>query len=128
MVSSSASSKSSRSSNSSRSSFSISSSRRAIAGTSRKLDDQPICTIPLEVMQDSTLSALSRLAYGTLASFCAPKSNTCSVSLIQIAGRMGVTPQNVSRLIQNLEESQAITVERESVRGKPNRYVLNRGT
>jgi DNA-binding MarR family transcriptional regulator len=88
---------------------------------------QPVCRIPLEVMRDSGLSALSRLAYGVLVSFCAPNTNECSASLVEIADRMGVTPQNVSRLIQNLEAPGVITVERENVRGKANRYILNRG-
>ena len=89
---------------------------------------QPICRIPLEVMRDENLSPLSRLAYGALTSFRERRSNSCFVSLTELADRIGVTAQNVSRLIQNLEKREFITVERENVRGKPNRYVLNRGS
>ena len=107
-------------------SSSSSSSRRALDG--RKLKDQtPVARIPLEVLGDSKLSALSRLAYAALVSFCEPSENECSVSLIDIAERMGITAQNVSRLLQNLETQGAISVEREGIRGKSNRYTLHRG-
>ena len=90
-------------------------------------DQTPVARIPLDVLRDSNLSALSRLAYATLASFCDPAENECSVSLIEIAERMGITAQNVSRLIGSLEAQGAISVEREGVRGKTNRYTLLRG-
>lgn len=107
-------------------SSSSSSSRRATIGLNVK-DQAPVARIPLEVLRDSKLSALSRLAYAALVSFCEPAENECSVSLIEIAERMGITAQNVSRLIGSLEAQGAISVQREGVRGKSNRYTLNRG-
>ena len=55
--------------------------------------------IPFSLVRDPKTPALCKIVYGVLLSFCGAKKKICSPSLIEIAGRSGISLPNVPRTL-----------------------------
>jgi len=77
--------------------------------------------IPLEVVLDKALPAMTKLIFGVLQSFCPARSNSCSPSVIELGKRAGVEAPNVIPHLGRLRKAKYIKIDRP---GRRNRYTF----
>ena len=77
--------------------------------------------IPLEVVLDKALPAMTKIVYGVLRSFCPVRSTICAPSVIELGKRTGIDAPNVIPHLARLRKAKYIKIDRP---GRRNRYTF----
>ena len=77
--------------------------------------------IPLEVVLDKALPAMTKIVYGVLRSFCPLRSTICAPSVIELGKRTGIEAPNVIPHLGRLRRAKYIKIDRP---GRRNRYTF----
>ena len=77
--------------------------------------------IPLEVVLDKALPAMTKIVYGVLRSFCSVRSTICAPSVIELGKRTGIEATNVIPHLDRLRRAKYIKIDRP---GRRNRYTF----
>ena len=77
--------------------------------------------IPLEVVLDKALPAMTKIVYGVLRSFCPARSAICAPSVIELGKRTGIDAPNVIPHLARLRKAKYIKIDRP---GRRNRYTF----
>jgi DNA-binding transcriptional ArsR family regulator len=77
--------------------------------------------IPLVVVLDKALPAMTKIVYGVLRSFCSVRSTICAPSVIELGKRTGIEAPNVIPHLGRLRRAKYIKIDRP---GRRNRYTF----
>ena len=77
--------------------------------------------IPLEVVLDKALPAMTKIVYGVLRSFCPVRSAICAPSVIELGRKTGIEAPNVIPHLGRLRRAKYIKIDRP---GRRNRYTF----
>jgi hypothetical protein len=77
--------------------------------------------IPLEVVLDKALPAMTKIIYGVLRSFCPVRSTICAPSVIELGKQAGIDAPNVIPHLARLRKAKYIKIDRP---GRRNRYTF----
>jgi DNA-binding MarR family transcriptional regulator len=77
--------------------------------------------IPLVVVFDKALPAMTKIVYGVLRSFCPLRSTICAPSVIELGKQAGIDAPNVIPHLARLRKAKYIKIDRP---GRRNRYTF----